>query len=178
MMSRDYSTSFPGNSATFGAGVYSSQNVNIARAGFWRRASAWVFDLLAVDCLYAAFFAIGQAGLRLGLRTAGTTEPSMDLIEDLIVPNLILWVVLYTVYVGFFTRSQGQTPGKMLADIRVIDRHCHAPSLRQAWCRPLGYALSGLPFGLGFLVAAVPPSKAALHDLLSGTRVVRVSRVS
>jgi uncharacterized RDD family membrane protein YckC len=100
----------------------------------------------------------------------------MDLVEDLIAPYAILWVVLYFIYVGFFTRSQGQTPGKMLAGIRVVRSEGRDPTVCQAWCRPLGYILSGLPFGLGFLIAAVPPHKAALHDLLTGTRVVRASR--
>jgi hypothetical protein len=41
--------------------------------------------------------------------------------------------------------------------------------------RPIGYLLSWLPLGLGFVWAAVPPAKQALHDRLLGTRVIRVS---
>jgi len=150
----------------------------LVRAGLWRRTIAWVFDLLVVDCLYLTFFAIGRIGIRLGLHAAGTTQPSMDLIDDLVTPYAILWSVLYVVYVGFFTHSGGQTPGKMLFGIRVIRRDGHDPTVSQAWFRPLGYVVSGLPLGLGFLLAAVPPHKVALHDLLSGTRVVRTSRAS
>src|SRR5437016_7883875 len=37
----------------------------------------------------------------------------------------------------------------------------------------VGYPLSLLLFGLGFLLAAVNPSGRALHDLIAGTVVVR-----
>ena len=39
--------------------------------------------------------------------------------------------------------------------------------------RQVGFALSILTAGLGFLVAAVRADKRALHDLIAGTRVER-----
>ena len=181
MIDDDYATPLPrvGDYATRRESLpYEYHTTPVARAGFGRRAIAWLLDLLIVDGLYLVFFAIGRIGLRLGLHAAGTTAPSMDLIADLLTPYAILWVVLYVVYVGFFTRSGGQTPGKMLLGIRVVHRDGRDPTISQAWFRPLGYAVSGLPFGLGFLLAVVPPRKVALHDLLTGTRVVRSSHES
>jgi uncharacterized RDD family membrane protein YckC len=37
----------------------------------------------------------------------------------------------------------------------------------------VGYPLSILPVGLGFLMATVSPTGRALHDLISGTVVIR-----
>ncbi len=126
-----------------------------------------------VGLLYLAFLGIGSIGTRLGLRAAGAPFPSMDLVAALLVPCLALWLVLAGVYVAYFTHAGGQTPGKMLMGIRVVGVDDADPTWSQAALRPLGYLLSLLPLGLGFLMAAVPPGKRALHDLLTGTRVVR-----
>jgi uncharacterized RDD family membrane protein YckC len=37
----------------------------------------------------------------------------------------------------------------------------------------IGYPLSLLPFGLGFLIVTVSPTGRSLHDLIAGTIVVR-----
>jgi hypothetical protein len=49
------------------------------------------------------------------------------------------------------------------------------PSWGQAVLRPAGYVLSWLPLGFGFVLAAFPPSKRALHDRLTDTRVIRTA---
>jgi uncharacterized RDD family membrane protein YckC len=43
--------------------------------------------------------------------------------------------------------------------------------LGRAALRFLGYFVSGLPFGLGFLL--IPLTGTGLHDRIAGTRVVR-----
>ena len=150
-----------------------SSSTPLARAGFWRRAVAAIVDLCVVLLLYLAFLGIGYIGTRLGLRMAGAPFPSVDLVAALLVPCLALWLVLAGVYVAYFTHAGGQTPGKMLMGIRVVGADDTDPTWSQAALRPLGYLFSLLPLGLGFLMAAVPPGKRALHDLLTGTRVVR-----
>jgi uncharacterized RDD family membrane protein YckC len=125
-----------------------------------------------VVLLYLAFLGIGYIGTRLGLLAAGAPFPSVDLVTALLVPCLALWLVLAGVYIVYFTHAGGRTPGKMLMGIRVVGADDADPTWSQAALRPLGYLLSLLPLGLGFLMAAVPPGKRALHDLLTGTRVV------
>ncbi len=145
----------------------------LAQAGFWRRAVAAWIDLCLVNALYLGFFAVGHLGLRLGLKSSGARFLSTELVTALILPYLVLWAALVAIYIAYFTRVGGQTPGKMLTGIRVVVESGDNPTWGQAMVRPLGYLLSGLPFGIGFLWAVIPPGKRAFHDLLTGTYVVR-----
>lgn len=77
-------------------------------------------------------------------------------------------------YVWLWHRD-GQTPGKKLARIRVVD----ATTLENAsyWkltLRFIGYFLSLISV-IGFFIGLLRKDKRALHDLLSGTAVIRVS---
>lgn len=79
---------------------------------------------------------------------------------------LITYVVLW--HMG------GQTPGKKLARIRVVD----AKTLENApyWkltLRFIGYFLSLITV-IGFFIGPLRRDKRALHDLISGTAVIRV----
>lgn len=70
-------------------------------------------------------------------------------------------------------RRTGQTPGKKFADIKVVD----AKTLKEASypkliIRFVGYFLSVIT--LGFLVGLLRKDKRNLHDLISGTAVIRI----
>ena len=68
----------------------------------------------------------------------------------------------------------GRTLGKWMAGLRIERRDGEALSVRRALLRHLvGYPLTLLTLGLGFLVAAFDPQGRALHDWLAGTVVVR-----
>ncbi|MEW6683586.1 MAG: RDD family protein [Nitrospirota bacterium] len=145
-------------------------------AGFFRRVFATVADICMVSLLYLGFLALGILGASLGAQASGARYLSHDLATALAAPFLALWLGVSWVYIGLFTRHGGQTPGKMLLRIRVVSLDGGNPSWGQALLRPIGYLISWLPLGLGFLLAAVPPAKRALHDRLTGTRVITVSR--
>lgn len=136
---------------------------------------ATVVDLYVVSLLYVTFVALGISGARLGAQASGVDYLSDNLARALVGPFLSLWLALSWVYIGFFTSHGGQTLGKMLLRIRVTRIDGGNPSWVQAVLRPIGYLLSWLPLGLGFVWAAVPPAKRALHDRLLGTCVIRVS---
>jgi uncharacterized RDD family membrane protein YckC len=145
-------------------------------AGFFRRVLATMVDLSVVSLLYLGFLTLGILGASLGAQASGARYLSHDLATALAGPFIALWLGVSWVYIGLFTRYGGQTPGKMLLRIRVIALDGGEPSWSQALLRPVGYLVSWLPLSLGFLLAAVPPAKRALHDRLTGTRVVSVSR--
>ena len=70
------------------------------------------------------------------------------------------------------TATRGQTPGKQLLGLIVIDAYGERPSLLKTLLRTVGYAVSVLPFSLGFLWIGFDREKRALHDWLAGTYVV------
>ncbi|MFZ5877652.1 MAG: RDD family protein [Nitrospirota bacterium] len=142
-------------------------------ADVFRRAVAMLFDWTIVSLLYTGFALVGAWGASLGARAADARFFSTDLAEALTGPFTLLWIGLAWVYISWFTRHGGQTPGKMLCGIRIVSLDGREPSWGQALLRPAGYLLSWLPLGLGFVLAAFPPSKRALHDRLTDTRVIR-----
>ncbi|HJQ33863.1 MAG TPA: RDD family protein [Pyrinomonadaceae bacterium] len=71
----------------------------------------------------------------------------------------------------------GRTLGKWLAGLRIERKDGEPQSYARALVRHLvGYPLTLLTLGLGFLLAAFHPQGRALHDLLAGTVVVRSRR--
>lgn len=144
-------------------------------AGVFRRLFAALIDWGLVSLLYGGFVALGVWGASLGARSAGARFLSTDLVAILTGPFTLLWLALGWVYVAWFTRYGGQTPGKMLFRIRVVTVEGDEPTWGQALLRPAGYFLSWIPLGLGFVLAVFPPEKRALHDRLTGTRVIRTS---
>lgn len=78
---------------------------------------------------------------------------------------LITYVVLWHLY--------GQTPGKKLAHIRVVDAKTleHA-SYWKLTLRFIGYFLSLITL-IGFFIGVFRQDKRALHDLISGTAVIQ-----
>ncbi|HDP0318999.1 TPA: RDD family protein [Salmonella enterica subsp. enterica serovar Concord] len=66
------------------------------------------------------------------------------------------------------------TPGKMALRLRVVDAQSgQAASMGQYVIRYVGYVLSTLPVGLGFLWIAFDNRKQGWHDKLARTVVVR-----
>jgi uncharacterized RDD family membrane protein YckC len=71
----------------------------------------------------------------------------------------------------------GRTLGKWVAGLRIERRDGEPLSFGRALVRHLiGYPLTLLTLGIGFLVAAFNSEGRALHDLLAGTVLVRSRR--
>jgi uncharacterized RDD family membrane protein YckC len=71
----------------------------------------------------------------------------------------------------------GRSLGKMLVGIRIVRRDgSRAHAVQIILRNTIGYFLTLVTLGLGFLVAAIMPSGRALHDYLAGTIVIRGRR--
>jgi len=87
------------------------------------------------------------------------------------------WLVVYLgflglFYAGYFTGTTGQTPGKMITGLRVVDAAGRPPGYARATVRAAAGALGTLVAGLGLLPIAFDPARRAFHDRLLQTRVV------
>lgn len=72
-----------------------------------------------------------------------------------------------------FPMFSGQTIGKMFTGLRIVRNDGKAVSFAGIFLRNvIGYLLSVLTFGLGFLLALFNIKGRALHDFLAGTVVV------
>jgi uncharacterized RDD family membrane protein YckC len=73
----------------------------------------------------------------------------------------------------------GQSIGKMLTGLRVVQTDGKTATLTNLLVRHLvGYPLTILTFGLGFLFSVLNSKGRALHDLISGTIVIYGQRRS
>ena len=86
------------------------------------------------------------------------------------------WVstLLFLTYFTLFIGDSGQTPGKMILGVRVVRTDGLPVFYGQALFRALGYYVSSLLFGLGFLWAVWDRRNQTWHDKIVGTVVVRV----
>ncbi len=78
--------------------------------------------------------------------------------------------ILYNWY--FWTRQDGQTPGKKIMNLRVVKADGSQLSDIDALIRAVGYYVSGMFFALGYIWALFDDEKRAWHDIFAGTRVI------
>lgn len=78
-------------------------------------------------------------------------------------------------YFIWFYSTSGQTLGKRALGIKVVSIDGSPLNWRKGVLRSVGYVLSSIPFGLGFLWAIWDKDKQAGHDKIAGTCVVPVS---
>lgn len=129
-------------------------------AGFWRRAFALLIDLGLVWLLFRVDDLV--AGL---LARWDLVARAFDHTFALVVPAAY-FVVLHGTW--------GRTAGKALAGVRVLVASGERLGYPRALARHFAWVLSALPLLVGFLMVAARADKRALHDLVAGTRVVRV----
>src|SRR5713101_5718541 len=134
------------------------------RAPFALRCGALLIDyiLLALILTFSIMVARLMGG---GGRMAGGTAEKFGILTTLVVAVLDL---------GVFAGLTGKTVGKWTTGLRIERPDGRLPGIPRALLRHfIGYPLSLLPLGLGFLIATVGTSGRALHDLIAGTVVVR-----
>jgi uncharacterized RDD family membrane protein YckC len=79
-------------------------------------------------------------------------------------------------YWYFWTRNNGQSPGKMIMNIRVVKANGMPISDGDAIIRYIGYAINSAILMLGWLWAFADPNRQGLHDKLVNTYVVKVDK--
>jgi len=71
----------------------------------------------------------------------------------------------------------GQSVGKLLTGTRIVSKDGNESSISRILLRQtVGYFVTLLTFGLGFLIAAFNSSGRSLHDLLFGTMVIQAKK--
>ena len=134
---------------------------NIA-APFFLRCAA-----LSID--YMALLAVPVGGLLANKFLGdGTTYPG---------PGMGIWTLLIIFWIVnfiLFPLLRGQTLGMFLTGITILNQDGTNPGLVTIVRRNvLGYAITGLTLGIGFLSIAFSRKGRALHDMVAGTVVIR-----
>lgn len=135
-------------------------------AGVGPRALAVIVDLLILAAIDAVVIYFTMQLCYLTIQDLGIL-PKGPLVAFLFVQN--------GGYLVAFTAG-GQTLGKMVAGIRVVQSDADTPlDLGRAFLRTMMWVVLAVPAGLGFLTALFSRDHRGLHDRFAGTRVVRAS---
>ena len=133
-------------------------------AGFWVRLAAFVIDLLVI------FVA------QLLLRGIATARFRMDS-EQAMGPVGFFSVVFAVAYPTVLHAIAGQTIGKLAMRVRVLALDGGPLPLGAAFLRAITFwATLFLMLGMGQLIGGLRKDKRALHDLIAGSRTVRLPR--
>jgi uncharacterized RDD family membrane protein YckC len=134
--------------------------------GFWARLVALTLDnAIVFAVLLAAMLSFATLAVAVG----------MDGVSGLV--NVVSWLLVTFVpflYWPVLESSPWQaTFGKRIMGLQVSDADGNRLSFLHALLRSLAKIISGIPFGLGFVIAAFTARKQALHDIIVKTLVVR-----
>jgi uncharacterized RDD family membrane protein YckC len=152
--------------------------VRVRVAGFWRRLAAGVVDALVLVSVFGILATIAALVMGHPLPRLGQIGP--DYVVDMAVNGgvlaevgLALLASLGFVYFFLFTALRGQTFGKHLMKLRVIDAWGERPSLGRALVRTGAYLPSLALLALGLVWIGFDREKRGLHDWIADTYVVR-----
>jgi uncharacterized RDD family membrane protein YckC len=136
-------------------------------AGFARRLAALVYDALLIGALLMVYTAIAL------LFTHGHA-----LLTDSVGPSAYIYRIgligVIGAYFVFNWVHSGQTLGMRAWRLHAVDRHGKRLTPGTAALRFLCAVLAWMPAALGVLWLYLDPERLALHDRLSGTRILHV----
>ncbi len=134
------------------------------RGPFSLRCGAFLIDYIVLVTILA-FSTLVSRLLGGGARTAGSSSLTVGVFLTLAVAALDL---------GVLPGLTGLTIGKWATGLRIRRSDGTELGIGRAFLRHfVGYPLSALTLGLGFIIAAFNARGRGLHDLIAGTIVVR-----
>ena len=140
----------------------------MTRAGFFARFLAIIIDSIAISV-------VGSILVWLGSLLTGNSGSFLGMMVGAIgifISFILLFLNFF--YFGLLWSRNGQSFGMRLLGIKVLKRDGSLMGLWSAGFRgTIGYWISGLVFGLGFLWAAFDGNKEAWHDKIFGTGVFK-----
>jgi len=145
------------------------EQVSETPAGFWVRFVAQVVDSLL---FYAVIPVMGIIAAIAIPRIARHLSPDTGRLMAIFFIQVV-FLGPPALYYGLMTAWKGQTLGKMLFNLKVVQADGEPISGLRSFLRFFSYLLSAIPLGLGFLFPAFQKEKRALHDLACGTKVIQ-----
>lgn len=145
---------------------------SLPKGGFWIRFAAVFVDgiiLLIVQGILGFFVGMGVG---MGSIMRGGISDEGQLLSGIII--FFVNILIGTAYHIFFVGWRGQTPGKMALKLKIIQTNGEEMTYGKAFLRWIGYSISGLTLGIGYLMVAFTKQKQGLHDKIAGTYVIRL----
>lgn len=141
------------------------------RASFLSRFLAFLIDNIALSVIAWLLSLVLLPLTGIADQSGGSLFGMIAGFAGMVVAFILL--LLQFLYFGWLWSTSGQSLGMRVTNIRVTRRDGGTLSMVRAGLRgTVGYWISGLVFGLGFLWAAFDGRKEAWHDKLFDTAVV------
>ncbi len=145
---------------------YDSEHLAGQYAGFISRIAALVVDSMMLS-IALSFIALVVQALSAFIGVDLNERPSAVLVSGALLASLL------PLYSLLFWSLGGQTPGKMLMGLRIVDMQGRPIRARRAVRRVVAFWLVGVPLLLlGTLLVLADNRRQSLHDKLAGTLVV------
>ena len=143
-------------------------------AGFWVRGAALVVDSFVLQAAFLPFQLLIYYPTLLAGGIRRDPNPAR-----LLAVNAGYVVVAFVVSAGYIVwmhGKYGQTLGKIATGVKVVKVNGEPIGYGRALGRWLALLLSTITLGIGYLMAGIRSDKRSLHDLVAGTRVMKVRR--
>ena len=145
------------------------KSTELEYVGFWARAGASLIDVILQLVIVIPLTFVIYGRLRFMSPVGSFLMGPADVFVNYILPA----VVVIAMWVRF-----GATPGKMALSAKVVDADTGEPlTIPASLLRYVGYFLSAIPFGSGFLWVGLDRKKQGWHDKLANSVVVRPAGV-
>ena len=141
--------------------------------GFWLRFLAFLIDSIVAAIILIPFVTVFIGETQVADYDLQNRANLILLLKRLSLQWTVEILFIGTFFVLFWI-FKSATPGKMLFRICIVDAlTLGKANARQNIVRYLGYFLSLIPFGLGFLWIAIDHRKQGWHDKIANTVVIR-----
>jgi len=147
----------------------------VVYAGFWRRAAAYVFDILLLSLLLNPLI-LEPLIARNGISPEELYSFSSGHARQIFAIQMLIGFVAWVYWAVLESSPWRATLGKKLFGIEVTDLHGRRISFARATGRHFAKNLSLLMLGIGFLMAGFTERRQAFHDILASCLVVKKTR--
>ncbi len=133
------------------------------------RIFAGIFDLLIGFIILTATYLSAVAAA--GISPHGLEQ--LNLVLGLMLPIVLVTLMAMLFYGTLFEGSLGQTPGKMIVGLRVVDHSQDSIDFKRAFKRTLIFGACLAPLGLGLVPILWDSANRGLHEKATNSRVIR-----
>jgi uncharacterized RDD family membrane protein YckC len=148
--------------------------------GFWRRGVAFLIDKTILFFISLMLFFIGILAMSLGFASGDdvlSIETFTKLTSNFMISYCTMTLLLNVIYFTYFHGTTGQTLGKKIFGLKVVQKTGEPMTLGIAFLRWVGYLISALIFYLGFIWIAFDTRKQGWHDKIAGTCVIKINPI-
>jgi uncharacterized RDD family membrane protein YckC len=140
--------------------------------GFWARFVAFLIDSIVASIIIYPFLLLFTQAVTMQDIDLNNMEQIQAFLNTMLERLAFESLFISIVFVGFWMYF-GSSPGKLLFKGYIVDAQTLQPASRlQLVTRSLGYYISLLFFGLGFIWIGLDARKQGWHDKLARTVVI------